>query len=192
MKLVLLTALCALSFQASAQNVYGVGVGYEHDSATSNRAGLQSVAKSSLLVGARTKYGQFDAGVFEVTVRGERFFDTQQGAEVGYGNGFKVGDVALSGRIGRGKVVGRGLGAPSDTGMYSTYTLSAGMPITKQLGVGISARLRPEGDFDQQKQYGVGVTYQATKHVQLLGGFRHTRSTGPILNGVSASVRYFF
>lgn len=191
MKLLLLAALCLASINASAQTK-GVGIAVEHDVATSNRGGLESISKAGVLAGARTQYGTFDASLFEVTIRGKRFFDTLQGAELGYGHGRNFGKMNLSGRIGMGKVYGRGLGAPDDTGTYSTYTLSAGYPITKQLGVGISARYRPAGDFDQQQQYSVGATYSVSKQVQILGGFRHTRSTGPILNGASASVRYFF
>jgi len=191
MKLLLLSALCALSFQATAQT-YGVGVGYEHDSATSNTRGLKSVAKASVLAGVRTSYGQFDTGVYEVTIRGERFFDTQQGVEVGYTNGFAVGPVRLSGRAGAGKVFGRGLGAPSDTGYYNTYTVTAALPITKQFAVSLAGRYRPERDFSQQQQYSAGVSYSFSKNLTVLGTVRHTRSTGPILNGASVTALYFF
>jgi len=192
MKIILLTALCALTFQANAQT-FGVGAGYEYDSATKNSGGLKSIEKSSVLAGVRTDYGQFDAGLYEVKIRGERFYDSQPGAEVGYGNGFQAGPVNINGRIGLGKVWNRGLGSTSDTGTYSTYTIGAGIPITPQLGGSVSFRYRPEHDFSRQQQYSVGLTYSVSKSLQLLGSVRQTRSPNmAIMNGVSLQARYYF
>lgn len=191
MKTLLLSILCIAAWNANAQT-YGVGIGYDRDSATSNATGLESVEKNSIVVGARTSYGQFDAGVFEVKIRGERFFDAQQGGEIGYTTvPFPLGPVNISGRVGLGKVYNRGLGG-GDKATYSTYTAQFALPITDRVALTTSFRFRPEDDLDRQKLYTVGATYAASKNLQLLVNYRHTRSTGPVLNGVSINARYFF
>lgn len=192
MKNTLLAALLALPLLASAQVVFGVSPGYDYDVATSNRAGLKSVAKTAVYGGALTKYGQFEAGLYEVEVRGERFSDSIQGSELGYSNGFQAGPVRVSGRVAVGQV--RGRNAPSaDVGYYSTYFVGVAVPVAERLAATASVRYRPERDLDQQQQYSVGLTYAASPKLSVSTHLRHTRSSaGPILNGAAVSAIYAF
>lgn len=196
MNKVLLAVLCALSFSAHAQITYGLGGTAEYDSATKNdRPGLESVSKVGIVGGIRGKYGQLDGGLYEVYVNGKRFHDTQQGVEVGYGLGKPIGPFVITGRVAAGKLFNRGLGLPgaSDIGYYRTYTAGIGYPINDRLTLSATYRFRPKGDLEQQELYTLGGSYFLNKTTSLQLGVRQTRSTnGPILNGVSSMILFYF
>lgn len=192
MKKLLIAILCALSVSAQAQT-YGVGAQYEYDSATSNRIGLDYTNKVGVLGGIKTKYGQFDGGVYKVHVDGKRFSDSQQGIELGYGSALPLGPFVLSGRVAEGKVFNRGLGARSDTAFYRTYAVALAFPISDTTSPFIGYRNRPHKDLDKQDLFSVGVNYRLTKTEALQFAIRQTRSNnGPILNGFSTQYLHYF
>lgn len=196
MNKVLLAVLCALSFSAHAQITYGLGATAEYDSATDNsRPGLESVSKVGVVGGVKTKYGQIDGGLYEVYINGKRFHDIQQGVELGYGNSIPIGPVILTGRVAAGKLFNRGIGVPPDvtTGYYRTYTVGAGYPVNDRLTLTASYRNRPKGDLEEQHLYTLGGSYLLNKTTLLQLGVRQTRSTnGPILNGISSMLLFYF
>lgn len=191
MNKLLLTMLCALSFSASAQQ-YGIGMSYDFDSATDNSVGLSSVSKTSVLGGVRGKYGQLDGGVYDVEVKASRFTDHIQGGEIGYGHILPVGKLQLGGRVAFGKIKNRGRQSPTPTATYRTYTVSATYPINEKVSPFISYRLRPGDDPDKQHLYSVGFNYMVKPNIQLQATYRQTRSTGPILNGLTTQLLYVF
>ena len=192
MKKLLLAILCTLSLSAQAQT-YGVGAQYEYDSATNNPVGLNYTNKVGVLGGFKTQYGQFDGGFYQVHIDGDRFSDSQQGIELGYGNALPLGPFILSGRVAEGKVFNRGLGARNDTAFYRTYAAALAFPISDTVSPFIGYRNRPHKDFDEQNQYSIGVNYRLTTTEALQFSIRQTRSTnGPILNGFSTQYLHYF
>lgn len=191
MKSLLLTALCAVSLQANAQVVYGIGGKYDYDVATENNIGLNTVAQTSLVGGIRGKFGQLDAGFYGVRIDADRLVDHVKGVEIGYGPAFPLGPVMVTTRAAVGKLTNRA--GPADSAYYRTFTIGASFPINDKISPYVSYRYRPGQDLVKQDQYTIGVMYNISKQAQLQTGYRQTRSANsPILNGLTTQVLFIF
>lgn len=184
--------LLAASATASSQVLYGVGVKYDHDFATENNIGLNSVAQTSFVAGVRGKYGQLDGAFYGVRLDTDRFTDNIKGMEIGYGPAFPIGKAVVTTRAAVGKLSNR-LG-PNPTAYYRTFTVGVSYPLNKNVSPFVSYRYRPDQDLDKQDQYTIGMTYTPdSQKYQFQAGYRQTRNeTGPILNGVTTQLLYVF
>ena len=192
MKKLLTALLCAISFSAFAVD-YGIGVQYDYDNFNSNSSNVDSVKKVGVLVGARTSFGQFDAGVYNAEVKGQGFSDNNLGVEAGYGLRYAFSNkISLSGRVAYGRLFNRGLRAPDSTGDYQTAAIGVGYPINEQLSLGVGYRRR-FGDLGLQNQYSVGGTYQFNRNYQLRMNVVHnTYADGRQTNGLGTMLLYIF
>lgn len=140
-----------------------------------------------------TSIGSFDLGL-----KRNRFVsgDNSNGFEVGYGNGLRLGQVDLQGRVayGRDNSIDQGGGGFTGNSQYWSAAAEASTPLSTDLRtfVGYRHRNAINADTPNQNRYIVGVDYSISRAVTLRAGFAHYRQDSLKFNGVTTGLNFAF
>lgn len=193
MKKTLIAAALALSAAAASAGVTVFGT-YDYDRAEGGA--LKTTTEAHVGAAVDTKLGTFDASVVGARLNAGAY-DDALGFELGYTNGFKLGNVGLKGRAAFGRLnqVDTVVGGFSGNTKYYSLSAEAGLPVSSTLAGYVAFRHRNGLEADTpsaQNRYSVGADLTLAKNLAVRVGVNHTRSAGEKFNGVSTAVSVKF
>jgi hypothetical protein len=173
-----------------------VGLTYDMNRANTNPSGFKVDNEVRAFIAQDTAVGTFDLGALYSRLRGQSNYDNAYGFEVGYGNGVKIGDYGLNGRIAYGRLnsIDPNGGGFTGNASYASAAIEATAPIDANTNAFVGYRHRNglNSNTPNQNRYIVGVDYQVTKEIAVRGGFAHTRQADIVFNGFTTALVYKF
>lgn len=191
-----LLATLVLSIASAAALAAGPVVGLQYDMDRANGNGFRSANEVKLSIAQDTVLGTFDAGLLGARYRGARTNDDANGFELGYSNGFALGQFGVKARAAYGRmnqIDPNGGGFTGNTG-YWVAGVEGAMPVTQTLNsfVGYRHRNAFGSGMTAQNRYTIGVDYALTQTIALRAAYAHTRQGALIYNGLQTAVNYNF
>lgn len=193
-KIVLAAAIVAFSVSASAK--LGAFVDVEYDNANSGQA-LNSQYEVRTGVTYATKLGMVDGALLGKRIR-SNIDDNGLGFEIGYTNGLQVGPVAVTGRLGYGRVnriETTGAGGFSGNSEYYSIGVQGALPVTKTLTATAGFRHRNALDADTPaaaNRFAVGLSFSPLSKLTINTALTHTRQAGVQFNGLAVNTNLSF
>ncbi len=151
-------------------------------------------SETKLTVAQPTNIGTFDIGLLSTRYNQFRGHDKSSGYELGYSNGTKIGPVALTGRLGYGRLTDvEGGGGFDQSTNYVSYGAEAKLPLSSNVAAYANYRHRnPRGDGPVQNRVQAGAEFAVARGVSARLGVSHARQLKDEGTGVNVSVNYSF
>lgn len=174
----------------------GPVVGLQYDADRANGSGFNVAHEGKLSIAQDTKLGTIDGGLIMSRYNGATTSDNANGFEVGYSNGFALGQVGLKGRAAYGRMnrIDANGGGFTGNASYVSLAAEAAVPLTPTLNgfVGYRHRRALDDGMYAQNRYTAGVDYAINKNIALRAALAHTTQGGLKYNGVSTGISYAF